>query len=127
MSTVTAMAGAKYTEVTLEEMEQFLKRAFRVLRPKQGVERREIVYDMYLSPKAGIRVWTSIGQHRSTGADAGADAIRVSFFNFEKNRPMIPGKAPIVKRTQNWRDSLRNRIEDYMELYDEKESYWESR
>ena len=126
MSTKTAMA-AKYTEISLEDMERFLKRAFRVLSPKKNTERREIVYDMLISPKAGIRVWTSIGQHTQTGAGVGADAIRVQFYNFAKNRPMLTGKAPIVKRTQNWRDSLRDRIEDILELYDEKEGYWESR
>lgn len=126
MSTVTAMA-ARYTTISLEDMEKFLKRAFRVLEPKKGVERREVVYDLFLSPKVGIRVWTSIGPHSGTGAGVGADAIRVTFFNFQKNRPLLRGKSPIVKRTQNWRDSLRNRIEDIMEMYDEKEDYWESR
>ena len=126
MSTVTAMA-AKYTEISLEDMERFLKRAFRVLNPKKGAERREVYYDLNISPKAGIRVWTSVGQHSGVGAGVGADAIRVQFYNFQSNRPMLRGKSPIVKRTQNWRDSLRNRIEDIMELYDEKEGYWEGR
>lgn len=105
----------------------FLKRGFRVLNPRQSEQRGEIVFDLFLSPKAGIRIWTSISKHGTQGAGVGEDAIRVQFYNFGQNRPMIPGKAPIVKRTQGWKDSLKNRIEDYIELYDDKEDYWESR
>lgn len=125
---VVSMA-AQFTSISLPEMEQFLKRGFRALKPLKGSSRGEICYDLFLneSKTIGIRVMTSIGVGRDTVADEGADAIRVGFFNFAKGYPMIPGKFPIVKRTQNWKDSLRDRIEDYLELYDEKEAYWESR
>lgn len=123
---IQAMA-AQYTKITLEEMAAFLKRGFRALKPKMSANRGEIVFDLYLSEKAGIRVWTSIAAGREEGAGLGEDAIRIQFYNFGQNRPLIPGKAPIVKRTQNWRDSLKDRIEDYIELYDDKEGYWESR
>lgn len=126
MSTVKRGA-ATYTEVSIQDMENFVKRAFRALNPKKDVLRGEIVFDLFLSDKSGIRVWTSIPAHGTTGADVGADAIRVQFYNFAKQRPMLTGKAPIVKRTQGWRDSLKDRIEDIMELYDDREEYWESR
>ena len=117
----SAMAAA-YTAITLEDMETFLKRAFRVLKPTKSVQKGEIVFDLYLSNTTGVRVWTSIGQHGTTGAGVGDDAIRVQFYSFAKNRPLMPGKAPIVKRTQGWRDNLKDRVEDYMERYDSKEA-----
>ena len=118
--------AATYTAITLEEMETFLRRAFRVLKPTKSAIRGEIVFDLNMSPKAGIRVWTSIAQHATSGADVGADAIRVQLYSFAKNRPLMPGKAPIVKRTQGWRDNLKERIEDYIEKYDSKEAEIES-
>jgi hypothetical protein len=115
-----AMA-ATYTAISLEDMEKFLKRAFRVLKPKKGAQKGELVFDLYLSPKTGIRVWTSIAQDGTTGAGVGDDAIRVQLYSFARGRPLMPGKAPIVKRTQGWRDSLKDRIEAYIEAFDSKE------
>ena len=126
MSVVTAMA-ARFTEVTLEDMEKFLRRGFRALRPKKGDERREVFFDLFLSPNVQIRVWTSIGAGRDVGAEKGADAIRVQLRSNRLNRPLMKGKAPIVKRTQNWRTNLQKLIEDYVETYEEKEDYWEDR
>jgi len=113
--------AAQFTEISLQDMESFLNRAFRALRPDKGVQRGEIYYDLKLSQKAGIRVWTSISPQGLTGAGVGQDAIRVVLYSFAKNRPLVPGKAPIVKRTQGWRDNLKDRIEDYMEMYDSRE------
>jgi len=121
-----AMA-ATYTEVTLEEMGKYLFRAFRALKPQKGALRGENIYDLFLTPDIGIRVWSSISEHGTSGADVGADAIRVQFYNFKKQRPMLTGKAPIVKRTQGWKDNLKDRIEDIMEMFDDKEDYWVSR
>jgi hypothetical protein len=119
--------AAQFTEVTLEDMEKFLKRGFRTLRPRRGEERKEIYIDLSLSAHVAIRIWTSIGVGRASGAGVGQDAIRVQLVSKEKNRPLMTGKAPIVKRTQNWRDSLQDRIEDYIEQYEDREEYWESR
>jgi hypothetical protein len=118
--------AATYTPVSLEEMETYLKRAFRALRPKQGVQNRETYYDLAVSPTVVIRVWTSIGPGGSS-AGVGEDAIRVQFFGSRVNRPLVSGKAPIVKRTQNWRNSLQDRIEEYLEMYEEKADYWDAR
>jgi hypothetical protein len=119
--------AAQYTEVSLKDMEQFLRRAFRSLRPKKGEQRREIYYDLSLSPGVAIRVWTSIGVGRGTGAGVGQDAIRIQLVNKKNQRPLMKGKAPIVKRTQNWRNNLQDRIEDYIEQYEDREDYWEGR
>jgi hypothetical protein len=121
--------AAQFTQITLPEMETYLKRAFRALRPQHGASRGEVVINLFLNEAKtiGIRIWTSIHPNSGMGAGQGEDAIRVQFYNFGKDRPMVPDKAPIVKRTQNWRDNLKDRIEDYMELYESKDEYWESR
>lgn len=121
MSIGKRSGGAQYTEVTLPEMETFLNRAFHALHPKKGAIRGEVVFDLHLSQAAGVRVWSSIAEHGTSGAKVGEDAIRVQLYSFAKQRPLMPGKAPIVKRTQGWKDNLRERIEDYMEAYDSKE------
>lgn len=121
MKTTTAMA-AQFTEVSLAEMESTVNRAFHSLHPRKGALKGEVIIDLFLSPKAGVRVWTSISEHGTTGAGVGADAIRVQLYNFEKGKPMKPGKAPIVKRTQGWKDNLRERIEDEIEDYDSREA-----
>lgn len=121
MPNVKAMS-AQYTPITIEEMDTFLRRAFRALRPKKGVERGEIVYDLFLTPVIGIRVWTSLSPHSGESAGVGSDAIRVQYFHFGRNHPLVRGKAPIVKRTQGWRENLKERIEDYMELFEQREA-----
>ena len=120
MKPVTAMA-AQFTDVTLGDMETLLSRSFHSLHQKKGAIKGELVVDLYFSPKVGTRVWTSIGQNQTSGADVGDDAIRVQLYNFEKNMPLMRGKAPIVKRTQGWKDNLRERIEENLERFYEKE------
>lgn len=122
-----AMA-AQYTAITEQEMKTSLQRAFRALQPTFHVMRGEMVADLALNDQKtlGVRVWTSI-TGAGSGADVGTDAIRVQFYNFATGRPLLTGKAPIVKRTQNWRDNLKERIEDIIEMYDSREAYWESR
>lgn len=127
MPTVSAMA-ATFAEITLEEMESFLKRAFRVTRPKKGAKRGEVYYDLRLSDNVCVRVWTSIAEKgRGTGAGVGEDAIRVQLMYPKLDRPLQKGKAPIVKRTQGWRSNLQDRIEDAIETYEDKDEYWENR
>jgi len=127
MATTKKRGAIQFTPITLDEITVMLKRGFRSLKPKLSNRNGELCYDLFITDRVGIRVWTSISASGTQGAGLGEDAIRVQFFNFAKNHPMISGKAPIVKRTQNWRDSLKDRIEDYLELYEEKDSYWESR
>lgn len=119
--------AATFTEITLTEIEKYLKRAYHSLKPHQNSARGEIFYDLNLSDKVAIRVWTSIHKGQETAADVGADAIRVQLVTTKKNHPLKSGKAPIVKRTQGWRDNLRERVEDEMSDYYEKEAYWEGR
>ena len=125
MGTTKKAMAATFTEVSLEEMETFLRRSFRALRPKQGVDYGEIYYDMPLDNFARIRVWTSIRRGTSTGAGVGADAIRIQLLG--TRAPLVKGRAPIVKRTQNWRDNLAERIEEAMEKYEELQQQWAER
>lgn len=119
--------AAQFTEITLEEMERYLKRGWHALRPKQVVYKGEISYDLFLSAVVSVRVMTSIGARSSSGAGAGEDAIRVTLFMPKQNRPMLSGKMPIVKRTQGWKNSLQDRIEDMIETYEDREDYFEER
>lgn len=114
--------AATYTPISLADMEAFLRRGFRALKPQKSSQRGEIVFDLYLEPTLGIRVWSSISARGDSAAGVGEDAIRVQYFHFGRNVPLIPGKAPIVKRTQNWRDSLQDRIEDVIERYAEQDA-----
>lgn len=117
---VHAMA-AQYTPITIEEMEAFVRRGFRALKPRKAAERGETVFDLFITPEIGIRIWTSLSPHSGASAGVGDDAIRVQYYHFGRNHPLVRGKAPIVKRTQGWRDNLKDRIEDCIELYEQRE------
>jgi hypothetical protein len=119
--------AAQYTEVTLTDMDIFLKRGFRALRPKQGLQFGEYFYDLFFSSSVALRVWTSIRKTSEVGAGVGEDAIRVQLMGVDSKRPLMKGKAPIVKRTQGWKNTLQNRIEEAMEAYEEKPDYWDER
>lgn len=121
---VEAMA-AEFTQISIEEMEAFLSRGFRALKPRKSAQgfgqKREVVFDLFITDEIGIRVWTSLSPISGAAAGVGSDAIRVVYFHFGRNHPLIRGKAPIVKRTQGWRDNLKDRIEDCLEMYEQRE------
>lgn len=119
--------AAEYTQFSLDDIEKFLKRAFRILRPKKG-EKREIYYDLSLSKYVVIRVWTSVYRGEELVRGKERRPVRVQFLSAVNGYPLVSGKAPIVKRTQNWRKTLQDRIEDYVEKYEESgEEYWDNR
>lgn len=120
--------AATFTPISLPEIAKTLTRSFRVLRPRLGpVVRGEVTYDVPLSANVVVRVFTSVHQGGDAGADVGTDAIRIGLMSSKSGRPLKAGKMPIVKRTQGWTTNLRERVEDEMGDYDEKEVYWESR
>lgn len=119
--------AAQFTEVTIEDMDRFLKRGWRALRPKQGNYKGEVCYDLFLSAHVSVRVLTSIKPRSGVGADVGEDAIRITLFMPKKDRPLLAGKMPIVKRTQGWKNNLQDRIEDMIETYEDREGYFEER
>jgi hypothetical protein len=116
--------AAQFTEITIEEMDKYLKRAFRALRPKQNQKHSEYYYDLTLGPFVGVRVWTSVTR-AGVGAGVGSDAIRIQLISLKDERPLEKGKAPIVKRTQGWKNSLQDRIEDCIEKYESNHEFWE--
>ncbi len=122
-------AEKRAVTVRLTEIEQYLKRAFRVLRPHRGplAMGTEITIELSLSENVVIRVLTSVHRGQEVAAGTGKDAIRVGLF-VASGRPLKAGeKLPIVQRTEGWRDNLRKRIEAEIEEYDDREGYWESR
>lgn len=120
--------AATFTQISIGDIEQFLKRAFRALKPHAGPNvRGEATFDLHLSDAVVIRIYTSVSSGGTSAAGVGSDAIRVGLYSVKANRPLKSGKLPIVKRTQGWRDNLRERIEDEIADYDEREQYWESR
>lgn len=113
---VKAMA-AEYTEVSLDDMRTFLKRAFHALEPQREENiRGELAISLPLSERVSVKVFTSIRHGAEQAAGVGADAIRVGLYR--DGRPLKSGKWPIVKRTQGWKDNLRERVEDMMEKAD---------
>jgi len=121
--------SATFTQITIKEIDDFLKRAFRVMRPRPAPNAwgGELTRDLSLSDKVSIRILTSVHEGTEQAAGRGSDAIRVQSWSKRRNGPLKGGKMPIVKRTQNWRDSLRARVEDLMEEYDDQTAMWESR
>jgi hypothetical protein len=116
---VTSRVGmsAQFTEVSLDDMRTFLKRAFHALEPQREENvRGEIAINLPLSERVSVKVFTSIAAGREQAAGVGADAIRVGLYR--DGRPLKSGKWPIVKRTQGWKDNLRERVEDMMEKFD---------
>jgi hypothetical protein len=119
--------AATFTEISLDEIRKYMKRAFHSLSPTDGFYKGEITVELHLSDKVAVRVLTSVHRGREQAAGVGSDAIRIQLISTKLDRPLKAGKAPIVKRTQNWKDNLRERIEDEIESYYEREGYWEVR
>lgn len=118
--------ATQFAEITLEEMDRFLKRGWRALRPKQSIHHNVNVYDLFLSKSVMIRVWTSIPARRETVRDVGETTIKIQLLNAHSGRPLVSGKALFAKRVLGWKNNLQDRIEDYIELYEEKEEYFEA-
>ncbi len=115
--------GERYTEITLDDMERFLKRAYRALKPKKSVDRGQFVYDLNLSDGTIIvRVYTAIHPRQEVSNAVGEDSIRVVMIT-GKGKALMP-KAKLVMRTKNWRNALQDRIEDFLEVYESKIEYW---
>lgn len=120
--------AAVYTKFSLDDIERFLKRGWRAMRPRKGVQ-REIFYDLSLGPNVFIRVWSSIYPNETLVRGKERRPMRVQLLAGRlggKGQPLTGKKrAPTVKRTQNWRGTLQKRIEDYIEQYTDDESKFE--
>lgn len=122
----TKRAGTQFVQFSLEEMAKFLTRSYHALKPEKGADRGEIFYDLSLSDKVAIRVWTSIGVGYSTARPMGGDAIKVQLRQKGPSGKILYQGA-IVKRTQGWKDSLQDRISETMEEYDSNEAFYDNK
>ncbi len=116
--------AARYTEVTLEDMTRALKRRFRSYRPRQSTVQREVVFDLKIDDHVAVRVWSSIVPGRDVGKGVGQDAIRIQLVSLQKGVPLQRGKAPIVKRTQNWAENLERRVNEAVLVYNDSADFW---
>ena len=121
--------AAVYTDITIDDLDKYLKRAFRALRPKQIVCKGEYCYLLSLSPNVRIQIFTAISRGASSSREVGTDTIKLQLVGDTSNRPLLAGKGSSLsmKRTQGWKTTLQDRIEDLVELYEERKDYWESR
>ena len=65
---------------------------------------------------------TSVHGSSEQGAGRGTDPMRVGIFGLKRNRYLE--KTAMVKRTPNWKDTLRDRVEDKIELYESDPGNW---
>jgi hypothetical protein len=118
-----------FVQMSYSDIKTYLTRAWSGFRQRELVIRGEraiaVLFDE--GGHIGALVFTSVGAGAETAAGKGADAIRVGFYNFKNNKPLMTGKFPIVKRTTGWKDSLDDRIQEHMDSYLDKEAYWTSR
>jgi hypothetical protein len=115
--TKVKQAAATFTDISVLDIRKFLGGAFHALDQWEDESPGgEITINLELSDNVAVKVFTSVHAGREQAAGVGADAIRVGLYR--KNRPLKSGSWPIVKRTQGWKENLRERVEDAIEAYD---------
>ena len=123
--TSVKVAAATFTSISVADIRKFLSGAFHALDQwEDETTGGELTINLGLSDKVAIKVFTSVHAGREQAAGVGDDAIRVGLYR--GGRPLKSGKWPIVKRTQGWKENLRERVEDMVEVYDEGEQVIES-
>lgn len=113
--------SAHAVQVTLPEMDQVIRRAFRATNPQmEKTSWGEIVYILTPDdedPTNVIRVQTSIFEGQ-TARGQGEDSMRVVLMNTKTKRP-IAGKEQRIHRVEGWKDNLRKRISDAIEKFED--------
>lgn len=118
--------AATYTKFSKDDFEKWLKREVWPLRYREGVD-REIFYDVVLEGKGSntifIRIWTSIYANESMVRGKERRPMRIQLKRGRLlSRDSVPltgsASAPIVKRTQGWKQNLKKRFEAYLSLYE---------
>ena len=119
--TLMQRLAAHAVPVTLPEIDQVIRRAFRATSPRvEKTSWGEVVYILTPDPEDPtnvIRVQTSVFQGQAARGE-GEDSIRVVLMNTKTKRP-IAGKEQRVHRVENWRDNLRKRIDDAIEKFED--------
>ncbi len=119
MTTTKKAGGATFVGFTYEEFNKYMGRAFRALRPKPVDRGGEISYVLTITDRFVVIVQSSIHKGYDTAAQSGTDPIRVGWGYLDqggKFRPLV-AKFEIVKRTENWRDNLEDRVNDFVSEY----------
>jgi hypothetical protein len=97
--------AATYTPISWSELREVLKAD----KWSEVDGYRERVLDFPIKDTGCVvRVYTSIAKHNDSSRGKGKDAIRVCAVNLKTQRGMV--KSRRVHRTQNWRDNLKKRI-----------------
>jgi len=106
-----------YTPISLEQMTEFLNNNYHCFCPQNTIKQGgEHVFSLSLDPSVVINVWTSIHQGKEACAKSGSDSIKLTLNSAINGRPLI-AKQSIVKRTQNWKNSLFSRMQEILSVY----------
>lgn len=116
--------ASTYTPFTLLELDQFIKRTFRGLRPVRREGSSDYFYDLYLSPSMKVQIWTSIYKGEDSVKDKTRPPMKVIFMGRRQGR-LNPEDIRVL-RVEKWRDNLRKRVEEFMELYHNDPDGWDS-
>jgi hypothetical protein len=123
-ATLDKVAGPTFTPITLDEVKKIIFNAYHAADPRLVTYRGEVCIDVFLNDEKtlSVRVMTSVHSSSGHGADRGTDPMRVGIFGLRRDRFLE--KTAMVKRTPNWKDTLRNRVEDKIELYESDPGNW---
>jgi len=121
-----AKRGATYTKFTLDELDQFLRRSFRALKPVRKEGTTDYFYDLYLSQGIKIQVWTSIYKGDTEVKGTRRPPMKIVFVG--RRGRIGPPKSDeiVVLRVRGWKDNLRERIEELVELYHVDPDGWDA-
>jgi hypothetical protein len=116
---------ATYTLINKKEFHDFIKKIYRGYKIKEIHIYGEYVYDIFLDDNVAVRVYSSIQGH-DVSARVGDDAIRCVLFGTKINKPINKKSAgTIVKRTQNWKHALLDRIYAFIEEYHDHKDFYD--
>ncbi|MFA5054374.1 MAG: hypothetical protein WC565_09960 [Parcubacteria group bacterium] len=118
------VAGPTFTPITLDEVRKVIFSAYHAMDPKQVIYQGEVCIDVFLNEEKtlSVRIMTSVHGSSEEGAGRGTDPMRVGIFAQKRNR--FIEKTATVKRTPNWKSTLRERVEDKIELYEDDPGNW---
>jgi hypothetical protein len=118
------VAGPTFTPITLDEVRKVVFSAYHAMDPKQVVYKGEVCIDVFLNEEKtiSVRIMTSVHSSSGHGADRGTDPMRVGIFGQRRDRFLE--KTAMVKRTPNWKATLRDRVEDKIEMYESDPGNW---
>lgn len=100
----------RYTEISIEEMDNFLKEDKGW---QKNISGYEYVYDYKMKHfPVLIKVMSSVSVVSAKGRNKGSDAIRVFAVQIDKNGKVIKGllSSKRVYRTENWRENLEKAV-----------------